>query len=301
MRPFSRYHRTCAVMLPSLGATVLAAVLAGAPRSVGNSMAMRRALALSILTVACLAAGSSPAWAVYASGSLDYAAGTTSTAGMLDVGMVYNTVDGDPGTRRHYRAWFSDDTAGAARVARVTLERALLLHGSRALGRQIVAYVDTSTANVVDVTPGGGVTAVPYSNETAYTTADGGWTPGRSYRLRVRQIARPSGGRRFRVSVTNVVTGGERVIVDFTRVSLAALSLRIRGDAHADNGSTCESLFDARVSIDRPRGVRGSDGATIVADPSPRFSGTKPSDPGGPCIASQRRISTDRIVIDLGR
>jgi len=31
MRPFSRYHRTCAVMLASLGATVLALVLAGPP------------------------------------------------------------------------------------------------------------------------------------------------------------------------------------------------------------------------------------------------------------------------------
>jgi len=264
---------------------------------------LRRAAVLSILTIACLVMGSSWASAYVSSGSLNYATGTTSTAGMLDVGMVYNTVDGDPGTLRYYRAWFSDATAGAdiyrPRVARVTLERALLLHGSRALGRQIVAYVDTSTANIVDVIPGGGVTAVPYSNETAYTTADGGWTPGRSYRLRVRQIARPSGGRRFRVSVTNVVTGGERVIVDFTRVSLAALSLRISADASANNAISCASLFDARVSIDRPRGVRGSDGATIVADPSPLFLGSKPADPV--CIASQRRVSTDRIVIDLGR
>jgi len=93
------------------------------------------------------------------------------------------------------------------------------------------------------------------------------------------------------------VTGGERVILDFTRMSLTALSLRTAGIVSANSEGTCASLFDARASIDRPRGVRGSDGATIAADPSPAFfSATSAS-----CPASQRRVSTDRIVIDLGR
>ena len=297
MRPFSRY-RTCAVMLPSLGATVLASVLACAPTSVGNTMAMRRALALSILTVACLAAGSSPASAAYAYGSLNYAPGTTS-AGMLDVGMVVSTVAADlPASTRNYAGRFPD--ASAREVAIVALQQASV--PDRPPVRKIYTQVPTGNGNITDVKPAAGVTLLTATTSPilGFSTGGAAWTPGRSYRLRVRQIARPSGGRRFRVSVTNVATGGERVIVDFTRQSLAALSLNTRGDVSA-SASTCASLYDARASIDRPRGVRGSDGAAIVAGSSPSFSGSKPSDPGGPCVASQRRVSTDRIVIDLGR
>lgn len=262
-------------------------------------MAMRRALALSILTVACLAAGSSPASAASASGSLNYATGTTS-AGMLDVGMVFSTVAADlPASSRSYTGAFPDDSARD--VARVSLQQSPVFDGSPI--RKIYTQVPTTSGNIIDVKPAAGVTMLPPPpNPTvaAFSTGGAAWTPGRSYRLRVRQIARPSGGRRFRVSVTNVATGGERVIVDFTRQSLTALSLRTRGDVSA-TASTCASLFDARASIDRPRGVRGSDGAAIVAGSSPSFLGSKPSDPGGPCVASQRRVSTDRIVIDLGR
>lgn len=118
--------------------------------------------------------------------------------------------------------------------------------------------------------------------------------------MRVRQIARPSGGRRFRVSVANVATGGERVIVDFTRNSLTALSLRSVGSVSANNANTCSSLYNARASIDRPRGVRGSDHATIAATASPAFTDAR-SVTSSFCPASQRRVSTDRIVIDLGR
>ena len=185
----------------------------------------------------------------------------------------------------------------------MTLQQIPVFNGSPI--RKILTHVPTDAGNIIDVKPGAGVTMLPpppNSTVAAFSTGGAAWTPGRSYRLRVRQIARPSGGRRFRVSVTNVATGGERVIVDFTRNSLTALSLGSVGSVSANNASTCASLFDARASIDRPRGVRGSDGATIVADPSPLFLGSKPSDPGGTsCIASQRRVSTDRIVIDLGR
>jgi hypothetical protein len=183
----------------------------------------------------------------------------------------------------------------------VTLQQIPVFNGSPI--RKILTHVPTDAGNIIDVKPGAGVTMLPpppNSTVAAFSTGGAAWTPGRSYRLRVRQIARPSGGRRFRVSVTNVATGGERVIVDFTRQSLNALSLNTRGDVSA-SASTCASLYDARASIDRPRGVRGSDGAAIVAGSSPSFSGSKPSDSGGPCVSSQRRVSTDRIVIDLGR
>jgi len=271
-------------------------------------MALRNAAVLPILTVACLpaclAAASSSASAAGSSGSLSYAAGTTSTAGMIDVGMVFSTVAADlVGTNRSYRAYFPDTSAagGASppRVATMTLGQ------TTASGPAAYRFIsaDIPSSNIADVKTGAGVTAVVVNNPslpnevTTFGTGGGGWTPGRSYRLRVRQTARPSGGRRFRVSVTNVVTGGERVIVDFTRMSLTALSLRTFGDVYANSEGTCASLFDARASIDRPRGVRGSDGATIAADPSPAFfSATSAS-----CPASQRRVSTDRIVIDLGR
>ena len=76
-------------------------------------MALRNAAVLPILTVACLAVASSSASATAgSSGSLSYAAGTTSTAGMIDVGMVFSTVAADlVGTNRSYRAYFPDTSA----------------------------------------------------------------------------------------------------------------------------------------------------------------------------------------------
>jgi len=164
---------------------------------------MRSALALSILTVACLAAGSSPASAAYAYGSLNYAPGTTS-AGMLDVGMVFSTVAADlVGTNRSYRAYFPDTSAagGASppRVATMTLGQ------TTASGPAAYRFIsaDIPSSNIADVKTGAGVTAVVVNNPslpnevTTFGTAGGGWTPGRSYRLRVRQTARPSGAGAF--------------------------------------------------------------------------------------------------------
>ncbi|MEJ7787636.1 MAG: hypothetical protein WKF96_22765 [Solirubrobacteraceae bacterium] len=252
--------------------------------------------------MAFLVVSSSPAMASSrSSGSLSYAGSTTTTAGMLDVGMVFNTVAAEmPGTIRGYTAQFHSVYTGTqSGIISVVLGQSP--QPGQAPLREIRAYVPSS--NIVNVTPGAGVTSYPAtappSTVTGFVTGGGAWTPGRTYRLRTRQIARPSGGRRFRVSVTNVVTGGERVIVDFTRMTLDALSLGAVANVSAQNESTCASLYDARASIDRPVGVRGSDGATVVATPSPLFY-------AGPaasynCPASQRRISTDRIVIDVGR
>ena len=220
---------------------------------------------------------------------------------MLDVGMVFSTVAADlPASTRSYTGAFRDAALSPRDVARVTLQQIPVFNGPPI--RKIYTQVPTTSGNITDVKPATGVTLLTATTSPILVFSTGGaaWTPGRSYRLRVRQIARPSGGRRFRASVTNVATGGERVIVDFTRQSLAALSLNTRGDVSA-SASTCASLYNARASIDRPRGVRGSDGAAIVAGSSPSFLGSKPSDPGAPCVASQRRVSTDRIVIDLGR
>ncbi len=129
-------------------------------------MAMRRALALPILTVACLAAGSSPASAAYAYGSLNYAPGTTS-AGMLDVGMVLNTVAADmAGTQRNYDAAFPDDSAGGGfggpRVATVKLSQKFGTPVVRTISAQVPSANCTPTSSTYSA-PTPAATHRPYS------------------------------------------------------------------------------------------------------------------------------------------
>lgn len=142
---------------------------------------MRRALALSILTVACLAAGSSPASAASAFGSLNYAPGTTS-GGMLDVSMVFSTVAADlPASTRFYTGAFRSAPVSTRDVARVTLQQIPVFNGSPI--RKILTHVPTDSVNIIDVKPGAGVTTLPpppNSTVAAFSTGGAAWTPGRS-------------------------------------------------------------------------------------------------------------------------